>query len=243
MSNMMNVHQPLNFSGRETIDSQELLVMVNETRKEHNEPPIRNNDFVARIKDELDGEFYKTFVKSHGTRAGRPSEVIEMVIKQALRVAARESKAVRRSLVDKLESMHNAQPTTPNEIIAAMALANVQQERRLSYIEDQVESVAESVEQIKQGTIPQGYQGYSYLQATYGLSNAKSKQLVMAWGVPNKKVPHVAPGGQVTQMSVVNEDTFKAALTVMMHEAEQRGTQWYHPKMGRFSISGWEVAA
>ncbi|PHM53496.1 hypothetical protein [Xenorhabdus hominickii] len=95
----------------------------------------------------------------------------------------------------------------------------------------------------EQGTIPQGYQGYSNLQATYGLSNAKSKQLVMAWSVPHKKVPHVAPGGQVTQMSVVHEDAFEKALYQMMKEAEQRGSQWYHPKMGRFSITGWESAA
>lgn len=233
MSDLMNVHQPLNFSGRETIDSQELLVMVNETRKEYNEPPIRNNVFVDRIKDELEGETYKIFV---GQKNGADIEIIEMSIKQSLRVAARESKAVRRSLVDKLEAMHNARPTTPNEIIAAMALANVEQERRISAVEQEVE-------QIKQGTIPQGYQGYSYLQATYGLSNAKSKQLVMAWSVPHKKVPHVAPGGQVTQMSVVHEEAFSDALNAMMNEAEQRGTQWYHSKMGRFSITGWGAAA
>lgn len=233
MSDLMNVHQPLNFSGREAIDSQELLLMVNETRKEHGESPIRNNVFVDRIKDELDGETYKIFV---GQKNGADIEIIEMSIKQALRVAARESKSVRRSLVDKLEAMHNARPTTPNEIIAAMALANVEQERRISVVEQEVA-------QIKQGTVPQGYQGYSYLQATYGLSNAKSKQLVMAWSVPHKKVPHVAPGGQVTQMSIVNEDVFEAALADMMREAERRGTQWYHPKMGRFSITGWGEAA
>lgn len=92
------------------IDSDTLLDMVNETRKECGEKPIRNNDFVARIKDELVGEFYETFVKSHGTRAGRPSEGIIMKMKQALRVAARESKAVRRVLVDKLEARSNPAP-------------------------------------------------------------------------------------------------------------------------------------
>ena len=240
MQNLTNSNLPLNLSGRETIDSQELLIMVNETRKEHGESPIRNNVFVERIKDELDGETYKIFV---GQKNGADIEIVDMQLKQALRVAARESKAVRRSLVDKLESMHNAQPTTQNEIIAAMALANVQQERRIGHLEDQVDSVSETIEQIKQGTIPQGYQGYSHLHTAYGLSNAKSKQLVMAWSVPHKKVPHVTPGGQVTQMSVVHEEAFSAALIVMMSEAEQRGTQWYHAKMGRFSITGWNVAA
>lgn len=101
------------FSMNETsgeIDSDTLLEMVNETRKECGEKPIRNNVFIDRIKDELVGEFYKTFVKSRGTRAGRPSEGIIMLMKQALRVAARESKSVRRGLVDKLEARFQPAP-------------------------------------------------------------------------------------------------------------------------------------
>ncbi|HFV9291440.1 TPA: hypothetical protein ACIAIE_001241 [Serratia fonticola] len=87
------------------IDSQSLLVMVNAARKECGEKPVRNNDFINRIKDELDGETYENFV---GHKNGTDIEVIRMTIKQSLRVAARESKAVRRSLVDKLEAMHEA---------------------------------------------------------------------------------------------------------------------------------------
>jgi hypothetical protein len=41
-----------------TIDSQYLLEMVNEARKQCGEKMVRNNDFVERIKDELEGEFY-----------------------------------------------------------------------------------------------------------------------------------------------------------------------------------------
>ncbi|WP_194857127.1 hypothetical protein [Morganella morganii] len=90
------------------IDTQKLLSMINMARKSCGENQIRNNVLIERVKDELDGEFYKIFVKPSGESGGRPTEVIEMEIKQALRVAARESKAVRRVLVDKLESMHIA---------------------------------------------------------------------------------------------------------------------------------------
>lgn len=38
-----------------TIDSQALLKMVNEARRLCGEKEVRNNDFIARIKDELDG--------------------------------------------------------------------------------------------------------------------------------------------------------------------------------------------
>lgn len=232
MSNS-TTEQIITFSNNETIDSQQLLIMVNETRKEHGEPTIRNNVFIDRIKDELEGEYYKIFVvqKTNNTE----SEIIEMTLKQALRVAARESKAVRRSLIDKLEQQ--SKPQSANEIIAAMALANVAQERRLKSVENQVVQVSEEIEQIKQGTIPAGFQGYSYLKTKYGLSDAKCRQLVMAWKVPYKKVPHVAPGGQITQMSVVEEEAFKYALDKAMLESEKRGSQWYHPKMGRFSVT------
>lgn len=134
-----------------------------------------------------------------------------MTLKQALRVAARESKTVRRSLIDKLEQQ--SRPQSANEIIAAMALANVAQERRLKSIEHQV-----------------GLR-------RNGLSDAKCRQLVMAWNIPYKKVPHVVPGGPITQMSVVDEDAFKNALDKMMLRAEKRGSQGYHPKMGRFSVT------
>lgn len=89
-----------------TIDSQRLLEMVNQARRQCGEPEVRNNKFIEKIEDELDGEHY---TKSVVQKANKTSMVIiEMSIKQALRVAARESKAVRRSLVDQLESMQEA---------------------------------------------------------------------------------------------------------------------------------------
>lgn len=93
-----------------SIDSQYLLEMVNAARKQCGEPEVRNNKFIEKVEDELDGEHY---TKSVVQKANKTSMVvIEMSIKQALRVAARESKAVRRSLVDKLEDMQ-AIPSMP----------------------------------------------------------------------------------------------------------------------------------
>ena len=89
-----------------TIDSQALLKMVNEARRLCGEKEVRNNDFIARIKDELEGEGYENFVTPMDKKKGGADQVvIVMTYKQALRVAARESKSVRRSLVDQLESM------------------------------------------------------------------------------------------------------------------------------------------
>jgi len=85
-----------------TIDSQSLLEMINAARKQCGEPAVRNNKFIEKVIDELEGE---TYTKSVGRKNGADIDIIGMSIKQALRVAARESKAVRRSLVDKLEAM------------------------------------------------------------------------------------------------------------------------------------------
>lgn len=39
-----------------TIDTQELLKMVNDARKTCGESPVRNNKFIEKVLDELDGE-------------------------------------------------------------------------------------------------------------------------------------------------------------------------------------------
>ncbi|WP_441294525.1 phage antirepressor KilAC domain-containing protein [Escherichia coli] len=87
----------------DTIDSLTLLKMVNEARKLCGEPEVRNNKFIEKILDELDGEHY---TKSVVEKMNKTSMlVITMTFKQALRVAARESKAVRRSLHTMIQSL------------------------------------------------------------------------------------------------------------------------------------------
>ena len=99
-------------SNTDTINSQTLLKMVNEARKLCGEKPVRNNDFIAKVKDELDGETYEIFV---GQKNGAEIEIVSMTYKQALRVAARESKAVRRSLIDQLEELQQKALAAPQQ--------------------------------------------------------------------------------------------------------------------------------
>lgn len=117
-----------------TIDSQYLLEMVNAARKQCGESAVRNNVFIDRIKDELEGEGYKTFVAPMDkSKGGADQTVIEMTVKQALRVAARESKAVRRSLVDKLEDMQTINiPTQSTSGLPEYRRAKAQQLQSLA---------------------------------------------------------------------------------------------------------------
>lgn len=120
-----NVANVGSFVTDKTIDSQSLLSMVNDARKQCGEPSVRNNKFIEKIVDELEGE---TYTKSAGLKNGAEIEIITMSIKQALRVAARESKAVRRSLVDKLEDMQTIQvPSQSNSGLPEYRRAKAEQ--------------------------------------------------------------------------------------------------------------------
>ncbi|HBU7546927.1 TPA: phage antirepressor KilAC domain-containing protein [Klebsiella aerogenes] len=115
-------------SSADSIDSQQLLKLVNEARKLYGEPAVRNNKFIEKILDELDGEDGYTKGATVPQRGGTPMVVITMTYKQALRIAARESKAVRRSLIDKLEELQQAlqpspTPAIPQSLPEALRLA------------------------------------------------------------------------------------------------------------------------
>lgn len=98
MSELMAVGQAL------TMSSIDLLDLVNQSRASHGEATVRHNDFLARCKDELDGEPYETFVESAKGRA--PAfEAIRMTIDQCKLVGMRESKGVRRWVLNRLNAL------------------------------------------------------------------------------------------------------------------------------------------
>ena len=98
----------------QTMSSVDLLKFVNEARAEFDEKPVRHNVFLARCKDELDGEPYKIFVEPAKGQA--PAfETIEMTQDQCKLVAMRESKGVRRRVLahlNALEAQVAQQPAT-----------------------------------------------------------------------------------------------------------------------------------
>lgn len=89
-----------------TMDSKQLLDLINSERKNFGEPEVRHNQFVERCKDEMEGEHYKSFVVANPN--GTSSEVVELTVDQCMLVAMRESKGVRRTVQAKLRSMQAA---------------------------------------------------------------------------------------------------------------------------------------
>lgn len=222
----------------DTIDSQTLLKMVNEARKLCGENEIRNNDFLNRIKDELDGEFYETFVKSHGTRAGRSFEVITMTYKQALRVAARESKAVRRSLIDKLEELQQANsptPSIPQTLPEALRLAAELAEQKLQ-LEQQLVAAAPKVDFADRVSVANGILIGNFAKVVGLKQNAlfswlRQNGILMAFGA-RKNVPRqqYINAGYFTVKEVVldDENGYQIRLTPQL---TGKGQQWLTRKL------------
>lgn len=130
----------------DTINSQTLLQMVNAARKLCGEPEVRNNKFIEKILDELDGEHYTKSVvqKMNNTEM----TVITMTYKQAMRVAARESKAVRRSLIDQLEELQQKALAAPKQELNISNAA-------MNAINSITQAALDAIKAIQQATIMQ----------------------------------------------------------------------------------------
>lgn len=108
-----------------TMTSIELLEAVNQARALHGESEIRRNDFTARCRDELEGEYYETFVVKNPH--GPASEALRMTRDQCMYVLMRESKAVRRTATECLNKPATPAFTLPdftNPALAARAWAD-----------------------------------------------------------------------------------------------------------------------
>lgn len=85
--------------------------VINPARLIAGESDVRHNDFVERIEDELDGfEFdYESFVIKSDGRGGYRKSINSPVLnmEQMLLVGMRESKSVRRSVLEKRKEMQN----------------------------------------------------------------------------------------------------------------------------------------
>lgn len=112
----------------ELISSDELLTIINQARKEYGERAVRNNDFILRVKDELDGEYYEIFVVDNPN--GTKSEKLIISRDQASLVGMRESKAVRRSVLAKLKERFSQEFNLPKTLPEALRFAAVLAEEK-----------------------------------------------------------------------------------------------------------------
>ncbi|HAB6023010.1 TPA_asm: Rha family transcriptional regulator [Salmonella enterica subsp. enterica serovar Derby] len=146
-------------------------------------------------------------------------------------------------LVDRWRELENARGPLKSkaEILAEMAQMHLEHERRINAVNAQVAEVsaqvsmvAETLEQIKKGNMPEGYIGYRQLAAKCGLTEAKCRNLVNAFRIPTDTHEFLTPDGLLARRSIVALVPFRKAFKQVMSEAEPRNKRWYHPKMGMF---------
>lgn len=111
---------------RNTMSSFDLLDLVNSARAEFGESEVRRADFTARCKDELEGEYYESFVVKNPR--GPASEGLRLTKDQCMLISMRESKAVRRTVVARLNASEGPRviatlPDFSNPAAAARAWA------------------------------------------------------------------------------------------------------------------------
>lgn len=112
----------------ETMSSLELLDIINAARAEFGEPTLRNNKFIEKIENELEGEL-DGCLKSATVPAGGGTamETYQLTLDQCTLVSMRESKGVRRNVLAKLKAK---QLVIPDNYSDALRLAADEHERR-----------------------------------------------------------------------------------------------------------------
>lgn len=235
----------------DTMDTIELLALVNGARAEFGEPTVRRNVFVERCKDELEGEHYKTFVVQNLNNT--QSEELRLTADQCKLVAMRESKGVRRRVLARLNELESQarRPMTQAELIAASANQLVAIERQQAEQQVALERIEHRVDELSQTMVwdhcPQNCLSLTGVKAAmlarYGLSGAVVDYVLKEW-------PHQPnPAGMVrnghedakgSQYLVWAKTLVSAAFKRFVDECGMvTATQATHPYFeGRFRLTG-----
>lgn len=130
----MNMMTQFNHN-QQSMSNIELLEVINQARKEFNEKPVRLNDFNNRIADELDGEYYETFVVRNPN--GTTSQGFNLSIEQCTLIGMRESKAVRKNVLAilKQKQFDITNPAHLLQAIEVQAKLNIELTQKVAVLE------------------------------------------------------------------------------------------------------------
>ena len=162
------------------ISSLDLLEIINMARKEASEPEVRRNQFTERCADELEGEHYKSFVVTNPN--GTTSEALMLTHDQCFLVGMRESKSVRRRVLEKLKDLENPSVQLPdftNPAIAARAWADQVEKVQALAMETQEKQKALDVAQPKAEALDRisGAEGSICITSAAKILNIQPKKL------------------------------------------------------------------
>ena len=110
---------------KKTVSSLELVEQINIFRKEEGkETELRHDTMLSIIRDEFEKEIslQKILESKYKNERGREYPMFELTISQGKQVLMRESKYVRRRVVEWLEYIENiSKPMTPGELLMTQA--------------------------------------------------------------------------------------------------------------------------
>lgn len=125
-------------------------------------------------------------------------------------------------------------PLTPAELMVHQAQMLVDQERRLSNHDKQIEEVKDQINHITSGA-PCGWFVVTRIGEHYGFTKQKAKELVAAYELKTKPVS-IGEYGTITQ-TVLKED-FMQALGEELKSVKLLGKWFVSQKIGRFAAKG-----
>lgn len=162
-----------------TMTSDQLLDLINEARDEAGEPAIRRNKLAEKIEDELAGEHYTKRVVQNLNNT--ESAVFDLTRDQCMLVSMRESKAVRRKVVAKLNALAAAtERRLPENLPDALRFAaDLAEEKAVLALENQQQ--AKKIEALEHLFMP----GETVPQFAKRLNGVNS-QLIMAFLIEQK---------------------------------------------------------
>lgn len=168
-----------------TRSSLDLLDIVNEARAMFKESVVRHNDFLARCRDELDGEVYETFV--HPPYGFRPAtQAIRMTADQCKLVAMRESKGVRRRVLARLNELEakKAQPAIqiPTTLAGALRLA-AEQAEQLEQKDEQLALAAPKAAFVDEYVNSTGLKGFREVAKLLNANEARFREFLEGKGI------------------------------------------------------------
>lgn len=127
---MMNL---ANIKSTQTITTLQLREMINGARAQAGELAISNTHFIDKVRDELDLRDDNFFTIPH-EQNHKPQLAASITIEQATLVGMRESKGVRRAVLDVLKELthSNETPALPQDYIGALKALVASEEAKQS---------------------------------------------------------------------------------------------------------------
>lgn len=214
-----------------TMSSLDLLNVINTERQRFNESIVRRNDFHARVRDELEGEHYESFVVDNGN--GTETEAYRLTLKQCMYVAMRESKGVRRTVQQHLESKNAPAIQVPTTLTGALRLA-LEQAEKIEQQQAQLEAAKPAVEFVGRFVQAEGLKGFREVCKLLKANEARFTDFVLS-----KKIMYRLAGKLTAHQPHIDAGRFEVRAGVAAANEHAYTTTKFTPKGTTWIAGEW----